>query len=441
MKSKAVKADIESKLVERFNDFEKELNGHSKSPLHMVRRSAVDLFKKDGLPGPKHEEYRYTNLVKAIEKNIDLDTISNDSSIDDAKIQSYLFAKEDANVVVFVNGVYSEKHSKLVSPLSQITILDFEEAFMQHPEEVLKHFGNYAGAKDPFANINTAFSKNGVFIRVAPNKVVEKPVLVHFITDTSKGTPVYYPRNLFLIGENSEAHIIESYHSFGQKASLVNQVTEVVVAVNAKAWYYKLQMESELAHRIDNTQIHQKKNSVFSTYTFTFGGAMVRNNLSIELDDRHCETHMFGLSVLKGEAHVDNHTVVDHKMPDSYSNEIYKGILDDKSTGVFNGKIFVRKDAQKTNAFQSNKNILLTDDARMNTKPQLEIWADDVKCSHGCTTGQLDEEQMFYLQSRGISAVSARAMLLHAFAADVLEKIKFEFIREYIDEKIQERLH
>lgn len=442
MKPKAVKADIASKLVDKFSEFEKELNGHSKSPMHSVRKNALEDLKSHGLPGPKDEEYKYTHLVKSIEKHIDLDNVSNHCSLSDAEIDSFIFDNEDANIIVFVNGVYSAPHSNIISPVSDLIVLDFEEAFMQHPEEVIAHFGNYAAKyKDPFTSVNTAFSRNGAFVKVAPGKVIEKPVMIHFISDTRQGTPVYYPRNLFIIGEHSEVNIIESFQTFGEQPSLVNQVTEIVVSKDAKGSYYKLQLESDKAQRVDNTQIHQRKDSVFNTYTFTFGGNMVRNNLNIALEDPHCESHMYGLYLMKGNAHVDNHTVVDHIMPESFSNENYKGILDDKSTGVFNGKIFVRQDAQKTNAFQSNKNILLTDDAKMNTKPQLEIWADDVKCSHGCTTGQLDDEQMFYLRSRGISAESARAILLHAFAADVLETVKFDFIREHLDRIIHERLH
>ena len=214
----------------------------------------------------------------------------------------------------------------------------------------------------------------------------------------------------------------------------------MIVGANSNVNYYKLQNQNNKSYHIDNTFISQSRDSVVQTYTFTLEGKIIRNNLNYILQEENCEAHMFGLYVAREEGHIDNHTSVDHKVANCYSNEIYKGILDDNSKGVFNGKIFVRQDAQKTNAFQTNKNILLTDTASINTKPQLEIWADDVSCSHGCTTGQLDEEQLFYLRSRGISKSSAKAMLLHAFVNDVLDKINIPFLHDFINDEMYNRL-
>jgi Fe-S cluster assembly protein SufD len=209
---------------------------------------------------------------------------------------------------------------------------------------------------------------------------------------------------------------------------------------NAFFNYYKLQNQNNTSFHIDNTFIAQRRDSKVQAFTISLEGKMVRNNLNFQLEEENTEAHMFGLYVAHGDTHIDNHTVVDHKVANCYSNEIYKGILDDNSKGVFNGKIFVQPDAQKTNAFQSNKNILLSDTATINTKPQLEIWADDVSCSHGCTTGQLDEEQLFYLRSRGIGKSKATAMLLHAFVNDVLDKIELDFLHDFVNDEMYNRL-
>jgi Fe-S cluster assembly protein SufD len=289
--------------------------------------------------------------------------------------------------------------------------------------------------------LNTAYSEQGTFIYVADHQVVEKPVLLYFFSDTTESKVIAHPRNLFLIGKNSQATFVEYFHTIGEQASYNNAVTEIVLEDHAVAAYYKIETESENALHTGTTQVNQSASSLFSATTIALSGGVIRNNLNIALDAEGCEAHMFGLTLLKNQDHVDNHTVADHRKPNSFSNELYKNILDDRSTGVFNGKIFVRPNAQKTNAFQSNMNVLLTDNAVINTKPQLEIWADDVKCSHGATTGQIDQEQMFYLRSRGLSEETARAMLLYAFAIDVLENIKIPALREQLDQMISDRLH
>jgi Fe-S cluster assembly protein SufD len=252
---------------------------------------------------------------------------------------------------------------------------------------------------------------------------------------------VSYPRNLFIAGKNTQASIVERYLNLGQEPSFVNSVTEAVVYENAILNYYLIEREGDNSYHVATTQVNQVEKSFVNCYAVSLSGAMVRNNLNLVLDAEHCESNMYGIYLLNGKTHVDNHTVVDHRKPNSVSNELYKGIMDDNSTGVFNGKIFVRQYAQKTNAFQSNKNIVMSNNASINTKPQLEIWADDVKCSHGCTTGQLNAEQIFYLQSRGISEQRAKAILLYAFVNDIVSKISLENIRENIQKTITERLH
>ncbi len=434
-------SDIKETLLNKYTEFEKSLNGQTGSPSHLARKAAIEKFEVLGLPGPKTEEYKYTHLTRLLGKEIDLGLTAQESKLSREEIEKFHFPHDEANVLYFVNGYYKSELSRILSPESELKISDLHSAFKNHEEDVQEIYGKYLNHEDSFAALNTALSNQGVFINVEKNKVLSHPIIIYSITDTSVDTPVYYPRNIFQIGKNSQAKIIETFQTHGNGKSFINHASEIIVSESANVEYYKIQEDSEETFRVDNTQVIQYRDSVFNAYAFTFNGRIIRNNLNIRLVDEHCESHMFGLYLLKGKTHVDNHTVVDHEKADSFSNEIYKGILDEKSTGVFNGKIYVRPHAQKTNAFQSNKNILLTDEATINTKPQLEIWANDVKCSHGCTTGQLDEEQMFYLRARGISKENARAILLTAFAEDVLENIKIDFIHEHLHDLIYRRLN
>ncbi|HEY8389087.1 MAG TPA: Fe-S cluster assembly protein SufD, partial [Parasegetibacter sp.] len=278
------------------------------------------------------------------------------------------------------------------------------------------------------------------FIHVKRNQVVEHPVYIYNITDTRNSPVLSQPRSLVYVDTHAEISIAETYHTLGTSECIINEVMEIVIEQDANVSYYKIQNDKEHANHINTTHIRQVGKSLVNTVCITLNGGIVRNNLNMLMEASHSESHLYGLYIQRGNTHVDNHTLVDNIVNNCESNELYKGILDDNATGVFNGKIFVRQPAQKTNAFQSNKNILLSDTASVNTKPQLEIFADDVKCSHGCTVGQLDEEGLFYLQARGIPQKKAVSLLLHGFAMDVLEKINLAPIREYADQLISERL-
>jgi len=245
---------------------------------------------------------------------------------------------------------------------------------------------------------------------------------------------------LVYLDEQAEIQIVETYTSLGVSESMTNQVMEIVVEQGAQLYYYKIQNDSSFASQVTSTHIRQVGKSEVHTVTISLDGGIVRNNLHVIMEAPYSESRLYGLYFQRKKTHIDNHTIVDNVAPNCLSNELYKGILDDKATGVFNGKVFVRKDAQKTNAFQSNRNVLLSDDATINAKPQLEIFADDVKCSHGCTVGSLDLEGLFYLQSRGIPYHTAISLLLQGFAVDILEKIKLPSIREYVETLIAQRL-
>jgi len=402
-----------------------------------LTEQATASFNRLGLPGNKTEEFRHTPISRTLEKNFDFSLANQSGDINPAE---FLIAGVDANILVFINGVFSQKHSLVISPASQITITSLAEALAANPELVTAHLGKYADHQtDAFAAWNAASWKDGVFIHVPDQAVVEKPVLIYHVSDKTKGQVITVNRNLLIVAKGSAVTVLEKFDSKGTSNCFCNVVTECTVSDNGELNFYSIQ--DDTASHYNLKQINQQDNSRVNTFTFTLNGDLVRNNLHLTLDGEGIESHMYGLYLLKGSTIADNHTAVDHKKPNSFSNELYKGIMDESSKGVFNGKIYVRPQAQKTNAFQANKNILLTNASAVNTKPQLEIWADDVKCSHGCTTGQLDEEALFYLQSRGIQKETARAMMLYAFAAELLQNIKQPAIADYLDKLIRGRFN
>jgi len=423
--------DIHAALAARIQS---ALNGDD------LRIRAFESFRKLGLPASKHEEFKHTPVTRELENNFAF-AEANPAPASIA-LDSFLIPELDANVLVFVNGIFSKAHSRIVSPDSEVTIVPLEEAQAAKHPVVQQNFGMYADHNnDAFAAWNTAEWKSGVFIHVPKNSVVEKPVVIYHINDSSNGEVSASQRNLFVVERSAEVTVIEKFDSAGNANHFLNLVTEASVDENAGLNLYSIQNDTGQRFQYGLTEIHQKNSSRVNTYTFTMNGKLVRNNLHLVLDGEGIESHMYGLYLLGGNTLGDNHTVVDHRKANSFSNELYKGIMDGSSRGVFNGKIYVRPNAQKTNAFQANRNILLTDKATVNTKPQLEIWADDVKCSHGCTSGQLDLEAMFYLQTRGISKETAQAMMLYAFAGEVVDSIKNPAIKKYLDRIISERLH
>jgi Fe-S cluster assembly protein SufD len=403
-----------------------------------LRGDALQVFQTLGMPAPKNEEYKYTPITRILEKNFSFVPSAASGPLKD--IKQFFIPGLESNTIVFIDGVFSKENSSIISP--EIKIQNLEEALSSDNKDAQKHFSKYCNFKtDALAAWNAAAWKQGVFIHVPENTTVEKPVVIYYLTNGTAGEVVAVNRNLFVIGKSSQITIIEKFDSTGSANHFLNLVSEIAVEENAGLELYSLQNDSQNRYQYNRTEICQKNSSRVNTYTFTLEGKLYRNNLHLTLDGEGIESHMYGLYLLNKDTLADNHSVVDHKKPNSFSNELYKGIMDENSKGVFNGKIFVRPQAQKTNAFQANRNILLTDKATINTKPQLEIWADDVKCSHGCTTGQLDEEAMFYLQSRGISKETARAMMLYAFAGELMDQIKHPLLKEYIDSLVSNRLH
>ena len=411
--------------------------------LRQLRDAAYGALKTAGLPGPKDEEYKYAYFGKVLAgqfAGVNPGGIPSEESISLAMLN--IWDNEDVNLLVLINGHYIPHLSSWTEDSGAAIISSLSDQWSKQPQTVIEYFGRISDYRnDPYVAWNTAMWTGGLFMHLSDKTVLKKPVVIHHIVD-SKDTPVLcFPRSLYVAGKQAHANIIEVYEQIGDNSSFTNSVTECVAYGGAEINLYKFQQRSSKAYDVDHTRISQYGRGVFNAYTFSFDGAVVRNNLQIAMEEEHCEAHLYGLYLLRGKTLVDNHTVVDHKKANCFSNELYKGVMDEYATGVFNGKIFVRPSAQKTNAFQSNKNLVLTDTASVNTKPQLEIWADDVKCSHGCTTGQLDPEQLFYLRSRGLSEESAKGMLLQAFAHDVLEKVGVNFLRQRLEKIIHERLH
>jgi len=421
--------------------FEGWLNQHfeASSSLKTIKKAGAENFKKLGLPARKSEAYKYTPITKVIEKNFDLKISESPSSLTKSDCESKFYADEDANHLVFINGIFVEDYSKIISASSELTIKVLDDQAINEHSELKSNLGQVNGSQvDPFAALNLAYFNQGVFIRAEKNTDNKNTYIYQFIDGTEQ--TVLFPRVFVYGATGSRTKIYEKTFISGKENSLNISIVESMVESNAEVRYTKLQNYTNSAYSIEGIYAHQDKDSRFYTNTFSFKGAVVRNNIYINIDAENCEGHMNGLYQLSGKTHVDTNTSVDHLKPHSYSNELYKGILDENSRAVFNGKIYVRPDAQKTNAFQSNNNILLSDTATINTKPQLEIWADDVQCSHGCTTGQMDEEAIFYLRSRGIEKTNAKALLLNAFANEALSEMQNELVKEEVEAIILNKL-
>jgi len=422
---------LEDLLISEFESTKKSLFGNV-----VLREQAMKSFYGQGIPNRKHEEYKYLNIDLHLKGEY---TLKNNKTLESRQIEPLRILK-DAFTVVVENGFFNADLSTLTNLPEGLTICSLSEASKKHSSIFEKHYAQYADINaDAFIALNTAMAKDGVFIHVKKNLAIANPIHIIHISKQDQNS-IINSRNLIIVDANAQAKIIESYETIDSTAKVFNNsLTEIVVEADAIVDHYKIQDEKSFGYLLSTTQIIQKKESVFSTHTFTLSGSLVRNNLNVILDDEGIESNLNGLYLTNENQIIDNHTLVDHRKPKCNSNELYKGIIDGKSTATFNGKIFVRKDAQKTNAFQSNKNILLSDDGTINTKPQLEIYADDVKCSHGTSTGKLDEDKIFYLRARGLSETSAKKLLMHAFASEVVDTIKINELREYIEAKITTR--
>jgi Fe-S cluster assembly protein SufD len=425
----------------QFNDFEKSLNGQLKTPLHLLRKQAIEKFNELGFPTTQNEEWKFTNVSRLLNYKFVPAILNKGNELGEIDLQKYLIKNPDVNLIVFFNGKYLKEYSKILPQAKGVEIKEFSSGLLSDLEFIQQNFSNYLKNGNGFIALNTAFSLNGVIIKIPDNLIINEPIHLLYLSGDSTQNLLIQPRNVIICGKNSQLKIIESFHSLSENPYLFNSVSEIILEENSVVDYYKVQNEEDSVFHINRMQVILNRSSVFTSLTVTMGGEIIRNDLNAELVAENSECHFLGFYLADGNRLLDNHTLIDHAKPHCHSNEFYKGILEGKSRAVFNGKVIVRKDAQKTLAYQSNKNLLLSKEAKINTKPQLEIFADDVKCSHGATVGQLDEQSLFYLQSRGITKEKAKSMLIKAFANDILELIKIDSLKEQLNDQILERLN
>ncbi len=420
-----------------FEQLEKRLAGAHPAWLERIRREAIERFGDLGFPTPRDEDWKYTNIAPITKISFQP---AAPNGLPRRELERSL-AGISGPRLVFLDGRYCEEFSSLQALPHGVEAGSLAEALCSKNETLEAHLARYARYKDQaFAALNTAFLEDGAFLRVPDGAVLEEPIWIFYFSSRAGPARVSYPRNLILAGRQTQLAVVEVYSSLGPGVYLTNAVTELVAGEEAVIEHYKLQQESPESFHVGTLQVQQDRASSFSDHSVSLGSALVRNDVTVVLDGEGAECVLNGLYVAAGAQHVDNHTRIDHARPHSTSRELYKGILDGKAAGVFNGGIIVRKDAQKTDAKQSNKNLLLSEDAVINTKPQLEIWADDVKCTHGATIGQIDEEAVFYLRSRGIDRKAARNLLTYAFTNELLGRMKVEAVRGRLEGLVLARL-
>ena len=425
-------------FVAEFSALRAELPGHGLEWLDRSRESALDAFATSGFPTPRHEDWKYTR-VTAIEKRSFKFAQQNGIHVQARDVERFHLGALECEQLVFVDGRYVDALSNrnLVDGGARITTL---ESAMNASSQLLEsHLGHYADITgQPFCALNTAFMTDGAVIHVKNRGAGKLPVHLLFIA--SREGVVAHPRSLVVAEAGSQTTVLESYTSLVDGCYFTNALTEIALMEEAQVDHYKLQAESTKAFHVATLQVQQGRDSQFASHSISFGGQLVRNDINVLLDGEGAECTLNGLFMASGRQHVDYHTRIDHAKPNGTSEEIYKGILDGRARGVFNGRVKVHPDAQKTDAHQSNKNLLLSRDAEIDTKPELEIYADDVKCSHGATVGQLDEQSLYYLRSRGIGESQARSLLTYGFAKDILDRIDLVPLREKLTDELLKRM-
>ena len=437
MTPKSSKPDL-APFLENFERFEGPLQPSWLLPL---RRAGIARFSELGFPTLQDEDWRFTNLAPLAK--LPLQPAAEPANDDGARaaLNKYVFARLPGVRLVFVNGRYSPALSAIHGLPDGVRVSDLGAALVADSELIKKHLSLYARPEDnAFAALNQAFFTDGGFVQIPADAVIAEPIHFIFICTARQSGDTSQPRNLILAGANSRATILESYLASGNTAYFTNAVTEIVAGDNAVLEHVKFQDESAAAFHLATIAGDLGRTSKVNVHSFALGAKLSRNNIRTRLAGEGLECVLNGLYLTRGEQLADHHMIVEHAQPQCASHEYFNGILDDKSKGVFHGRILVREIAQKTDAKQTNKNLLLSDNATADTKPHLEIYADDVKCTHGATVGQLNEESIFYLRARGIGADNARRMLIHAFAGEIIARVKHAAVREALDQLVWERL-
>ncbi|MCB0581967.1 MAG: Fe-S cluster assembly protein SufD [Phaeodactylibacter sp.] len=431
-------AEVKARFQQLFEAQHIQLNGQASHPYHQFRKEAMKRLENLDFPTRRDEEWKYTSVNRVLQPEYQLETAVEVSA---AQLKPFLIEEMDAIRLVFINGAFREELSDIGKMPPGLTVMGLANALAdgRYQEVVQRQLDSLMeNQNDPFMVLNAAFARHGLFIHVEKNTVVEKPVyLIHLAAPGDAPTYSSY-LNIAVAEQSSEVSFVEGLFELpGAEGTYFNNlVNRFRLKANAHIHHYRLQQEGREGFLISNADVEQDGDSTFSSYAVDLGGRLVRNNLVTTLNNQGTGTNFYGVYFAKGEQHIDNHTFIDHAQPHCVSNELYKGILTDKAHGVFNGKVLVRRDAQKTNAFQQNSSLVLSDKAQMDSKPQLEIFADDVRCSHGATIGQLDETAVFYLRSRGLSDDQARAMLQQAFLEEVIEFMKLEPVKGFAEELI-----
>ncbi|MBC7847453.1 MAG: Fe-S cluster assembly protein SufD [Flavobacterium sp.] len=429
--------ELKEKLLSSFMAFEEKIDVHSE--LHDLRTAAIKNFENKGFPTKKAESWKYTSL-NAILKNDFSVFPKHENSIEFKDVKKYFIHEIDTYKVVFIDGVFSSNLSSTTHEGLDVCLMSSALNKPKYKMVIDTYFNKIASKDESLTSLNTAFANEGAYINIPKSTVVRKPIEIMYFSTGTDAALLVQPRNLVIVGENSHVQIIERHQSLNHNPVLTNSVTEIFAQKRAIVDYYKIQNDNHEANLIDNTYVSQKQESHVYVHTFSFGGNLTRNNLNFYHFGERLTSTLNGITIIGDKQHVDHYTLVHHATPNCESFQDYKGIFSDNSTGVFNGKVYVEREAQKTNAFQKSNNILLGDKSTINAKPQLEIFADDVKCSHGCTVGQLDETAMFYMQQRGIPKKEAKALLMYAFSNAVIESIKIPELKQRITKIIAMKL-
>ena len=437
------KNDSSEKFIELFRLYENTLNGQKNYVGHTIQKTAIQrLGNEVDFPTSRNEDWKYTSVVKVLQpqyqqpQSVDIKT---------ADISTFLFEGLDAYLLVFVNGKYNKILSSKDELSKKIIVQDISAGLQEDGltrATASEYLNKWASeVNNSFMVLNTALAQNGIYIYVPDGLVVDRPIHILNIAHAEEEPTVISPQKIIVAGENSKLIIIETYHHLtnSQQTYFTNTVSQLVLKRNAIVDHYRIQDEGENAFFINNTEVDQMRDSTYSSYVVDLGGKLVRNNLSSILKDSGTSTNFYGIYVGINKQHIDNQTFIDHAYPNCNSNELYKGVLTDNAKGVFNGKIKVRPDAQKTNAFQKNHSLVLSKGASMNSKPQLEIFADDVKCSHGATIGKINEDALYYMRSRGLSKKEATSVLKQAFLTEITELIKIDPVREKVEQMLVDK--
>jgi Fe-S cluster assembly protein SufD len=421
-----------SPFGEAFRAFEEGDGRRAPSTVQSIREAAFEHLRRIGFPTTKNEDWHYTSVAPILEHDY-LHVTTRSGDVRREALTPFTFGHPEWHQLVFVNGRYAPELSNVERLPSGLQVVDLRRAWDEVPE-LVEQLGQITSYDDrAFTALNTAFMNDGGIIYLEANTEVELPIHLLFVTDAVAAKSMMHPRNLIVLGRHAKATVLESYVSLSDAVYFTNAVTEVALADGATLHHYKLQREGMRAFHIGTIETHQDRDTHYLSFSFATGGSLTRTNIYTRLDGEGCGTTVNGLYMLDGEQHCDHQTMIVHAQPNCFSRELYKGVLDGQSHGVFNGKVYVEPIAQKTDGKQTNNTLLLSDKAKIDAKPQLEIFADDVKCTHGATVGRLDEQALFYMKSRGVGRALARQLLTYAFAADVLETIEQQSVKEELE--------